>query len=496
MDLIRAQSAKEQLAETIPMTNNVIGTGVGLKYVNGRATDEPAVLVFVEKKYVDDEFKKQAADLEYIPSKIDGVKTDIVEVGKIIPQSLRSMCRPIMPGISIGHKGITAGTLGGFFLDRDNELVMLSNNHVMANENMAVIGDELVQPGPMDAHGNLSRIGTLKAFQRIESNGNLHDSAIGRVDDTIKTGPGVNVFYPSLNRAISNWGTPVVQSPIQKVGRTTGYTNGRVIATNATFTIGYGFGPATFIDCIVCTNMSAGGDSGSVILDMNMNAVGLLFAGSGKVTLATPIARVRDHYGLQLYHSAVKSTVSLNLDTWPDLIDKPTTLYDDGWRTIDNGGKIELFDSHLEIEARTNQACYLEKDINTPFDLARFSVTRGSDLAEVHGPGLALIWSNGFIKMNLQADGQVCATVNKLQYTLPTNGEEKVSMRIKREGKMLCGEYLKDGIWHTVMCIPASIVDGEPKVVRVGKLDQSAEGTNSDPVGETGVSKISDVLYS
>ena len=496
MDFIRAQCAQQQLNDQIPMTNNIIGTGVGLKYVNGRPTPEPAVLVFVQKKYAADEVTKQS-DLEFIPTKVDGVTTDVVEVGHIIPQSLRAKCRPLLPGTSIGHRGITAGTLGGFFTDRDHDLVILSNNHVIANENAAAIGDEIVQPGPMDANGNLSAIANLKSFVRIEASGNLHDSAIAKVSDSLKNGSGINVFYPALNRAISGWADPTIQTPVQKVGRTTGYTNGRIIATNATFTIGYGFGPATFTDCIVCTNMSAGGDSGSVIMDMNMNAVGLLFAGSGKVTLATPISKVRSHYGLEIYNSsAVKSTVSLNLEDWPDLAEKPTTLYSEGWKTIDNGAEIELFDSHLEINACTDQACYKEKEISTPFDLARFSVERCSDESEVYGPGIALHWSNGFIKLNLQANGTICATVNKMQYTMPSNGEPKVSLRINKEGDLLCAQYLNEGVWSTVMCVPASTVEGEPKLIRVGKLDEEGGGKSLCQTGKLGSCKIENLLYS
>jgi len=497
MDFIRAQSAKEALTEQLPMTKNVIGAGVGLKYVNGKATSEPAVVVFVEKKYRGDELIKQS-DIEFIPSKIDGIQTDVIEVGKIVPQiGLRSMCRPLIPGVSVGHKSITAGTLGGFFLDNDNDLIILSNNHVLANENSAAAGDEIVQPGPMDANGNLSRIATLKAFNKIGPNNNHHDSAIARVEDNFKNNGGINVFYPSLNRCLTGWGGAAVQMPVQKVGRTTGYTNGRIIATHATFTIGYGFGPATFVDCIVCTNMSAGGDSGSIILDMDMNAVGLLFAGSGKVTLATPIDKVRDHYGLKMYqNTAVKSTVSLDLEQWPDLLDKPVTLYDKTWRSVDGNGKTELFDSHLEITAKANTPCYWEHEITTPFDLARVTIKRCGDEGETFGPGMAIIWTNGFIKMNLQANGEVCATVNKLQYTVETIGEERVSMRIKKEGKMLCGEYLREGMWVTVMCVPASIVEGEPKLIRVGKLDIDAGGDNNPNDGNENKCEISDLLYS
>jgi hypothetical protein len=47
---------------------------------------------------------------------------------------------------------------------------------------------------------------------------------------------------------------------------------------------------ARFTGQVMTTNMSADGDSGSLIVDKNsQNAVGLLFAGSGIVTIFTPI---------------------------------------------------------------------------------------------------------------------------------------------------------------------------------------------------------------
>jgi len=54
---------------------------------------------------------------------------------------------------------------------------------------------------------------------------------------------------------------------VQKTARTTNYTTGRITAINATVHVGYGGGRvARFIDQIVTTNISAGGDSGSLVL--------------------------------------------------------------------------------------------------------------------------------------------------------------------------------------------------------------------------------------
>jgi hypothetical protein len=81
---------------------------------------------------------------------------------------------------------------------------------------------------------------------------------------------------------------------VQKTGRTTHYTVGRITAISATVDVGYGGGRvARFRDQIVTTNMSAGGDSGSLVTTQDNVAVGLLFAGSSIATIVNQIENVR-----------------------------------------------------------------------------------------------------------------------------------------------------------------------------------------------------------
>ena len=49
---------------------------------------------------------------------------------------------------------------------------------------------------------------------------------------------------------------------------------------------------ATFTNQLMASGMSAGGDSGSAILDEDGLVVGLLYAGSGQATLINPIQTV------------------------------------------------------------------------------------------------------------------------------------------------------------------------------------------------------------
>lgn len=129
--------------------SNVVGVAVGFKESEGVVTDEIAVVVLVEQK-------KPLAALQaqdVIPREIDGMRTDVVEVGVLRAlQGGKARYRPVIPsGVSIGHFKITAGTLGVMVRDKNTgDHFVLSNNHVLANSNDAAIGDPILQPGPID----------------------------------------------------------------------------------------------------------------------------------------------------------------------------------------------------------------------------------------------------------------------------------------------------------------------------------------------------------
>ena len=84
--------------------------------------------------------------------------------------------------------------------------------------------------------------------------------------------------------------------PIRKYGRTTDLTEDAVSVIHATVDVSYGTGKtARFEDQIIAGAMSAGGDSGSLVVHRDQpDAVGLLFAGSDSVTIFSPIEYVLD----------------------------------------------------------------------------------------------------------------------------------------------------------------------------------------------------------
>jgi len=132
---------------------NVVGVGVGYKNVGGDNTGAPSYIVYVEKKVHSSELSRS----HIVPRQIDGLDTDVVEIGVVRMLGVRtSRERPCQPGMSIGHYQSTAGTFGAVVRDRKtNELMVLSNNHVLANgssiqEARAKSGDPILQPGGCD----------------------------------------------------------------------------------------------------------------------------------------------------------------------------------------------------------------------------------------------------------------------------------------------------------------------------------------------------------
>jgi hypothetical protein len=296
--------------------STVMGVAVGVKWSEGEPTGEPAILALVSQKLAKDALPPG----ELVPSAFDGIKTDVLSVGVPLAgrdepqnagiQTLTRRARPARGGSSIGHHLITAGTLGTCVYDllpgasvspprhgtgMPSRYYVLSNNHVLANSNNASLGDPILQPGPFDGGVNpVDRIASLSRFIPIgfgATDNNLVDAAIaeGQFHDLDR-----EVVW---NGPVRGWlpkGKVTVGLAVKKTGRTTSFTVGRVTAVNATIQVNYGSGRvARFVDQIVTTPMSAGGDSGSLIMTLDNLAVGLLFAGSPLSTIANQIEHVR-----------------------------------------------------------------------------------------------------------------------------------------------------------------------------------------------------------
>ena len=140
--------AKSIHLQSLINKTNVVGVGVGYKIEGDQKTNELCVMVLVQDKLPLSALSAEAV----VPKKVDGVRTDVIQVGELRAlQAPTGRFRPAPGGVSIGHYQITAGTLGVVVRDRSTgDRLILSNNHVLANSNDAQIGDPILQPGPYD----------------------------------------------------------------------------------------------------------------------------------------------------------------------------------------------------------------------------------------------------------------------------------------------------------------------------------------------------------
>ncbi|MBI2833192.1 MAG: hypothetical protein HYX76_02035 [Acidobacteria bacterium] len=215
-------------------------------------------------------------------------EVDIRYVGRITKRAAwnRSRQRPLLMGASIGHYRITAGTLGAFVTPLNaNRPCVLSNNHVLADENRGKKGDAVIQPGRFDGGRKGSdTVATLEKFVRVRPDRpNKVDAAVARLRDGIGF-DGRTLRQLGMLRGTAS-GPLDSGTSVSKVGRTTGVSHGRITAFEMdNLVVAYDTGNLRFDDQIEIEGadegpFSAGGDSGSLVVDGAGSAVGLLFAG-------------------------------------------------------------------------------------------------------------------------------------------------------------------------------------------------------------------------
>lgn len=313
-----AASQGASALQDVEGANNIQAVGISeADPESGGAPGEPVLTLYVAEPVDVEQAKAVLVDAMGVSTASDdGVPVNVVHSRHFDAFSHRARYRPAPAGVSIGHCKVTAGTLGGWTRGapgtaRYNRLLLLSNNHVIANSNSATYGDAIIQPGTYDGGkcNAADRIAILERFVPITFTGacNYVDAATGwcwpnlvRRDFIYRAGAGYAYFR------VGN--TPVVGGRnlwVGKTGRTTQLTRGYITDVNWSGRVNYGGGRvAMFCDQIVIRaasgDFSAGGDSGSLIWtwDARRAPVALLFAGGGGYTIANKIHRVMGSLGV------------------------------------------------------------------------------------------------------------------------------------------------------------------------------------------------------
>jgi lysozyme family protein len=307
----------------------IVGVGIGAAHrdfesVGPAGPGAPVLNVYVTEPMSMESVKRVLVD-HYGMGELasDRQPVNVHHTGPIFTVSHVHRERPSPCGISVGHFSITAGTQGVLARGiagsgREKRLLMLSNNHVLANVNDCKAGDPIYQPGPMDlkalglAPSPATQIGILEQWVPIDfSADNVVDCATawcvpGDVrKDFIQQKAGQWSYFTVSNTPIN----AAAESLVGKTGRTTQLTSGRITDVNASISVRYENGRvANFRDQITIVGndgraFSDGGDSGSLIWTWNeaRSPVGLLFAGGRDYTFANKIGHALEALQIELY---------------------------------------------------------------------------------------------------------------------------------------------------------------------------------------------------
>ena len=241
-----------------------------------------------------------------VPERIRGAKTDVIETGRIVARVDSTRYRPLIGGGSIGLcQQASAGTLGVVVRDRaSGSMVALTNWHVIGGGPPGQ--NNVAQPAIID--GGVCAGDAIGPFNRASIGGAV-DCAIADVS-----------LLATQNRiaelgAVRGTAPAELAMPVQKRGRTTGVTHGRITGLDMTVQVTMPDGSGrTFIRQIAIdsnaegTAYLLGGDSGSVSMTYGRQIVGLNFASNeaGTRAFANEIQRVVEALDIEVLVSPPK----------------------------------------------------------------------------------------------------------------------------------------------------------------------------------------------
>ena len=235
---------------------------------------------------------------------LSDAKLDSPPVPERYREGIREHQEVIIGGISGANANLTgqSGTIGYFCtrkskLPRRKEIYLLSNSHVFADLRKTSVdeGDLIMQPSPGEPASNRP-IGILANFSSLKFDAGLKepnhvDAAIAKLWQTHRHNPLIPLIG-ALKGYVEKRDVQIGEA-VRKFGRTTGYTEGTIFSIYLDIWIRYDrTGQSAFFQnqfliepaLPTFTKFVSKGDSGSLVVDAEQHAIGLVFGGMSDAT--------------------------------------------------------------------------------------------------------------------------------------------------------------------------------------------------------------------
>ena len=319
---------KDRASRRLLALPHVNAVGLGGREKNGQPTGEIVLKVFVTRK-------KPAGDLpadDLIPASIEGVPTDVVEMGPLVRTAIvpgakvpvpdqmdETYTMPLQVGVAIVVDAHTEseGTMGCLLRDRtdDTAVYALTNYHVAANDDGKLMLSWRVlqrkEPEPSQLH---EPFGTAAGG----AEDHLRDAAVFRLDPAMKWLPAIrDLGFVKGTHTVTIAEAALQTYQVRKRGARSGVTGGVVIAVGAdgstdgtyhhnAIAIRPNPDPASATQRMIFGDH---GDSGSAVINDSNEVVGLHYAadvGDGlllngfSIPIAAVLAQFKAVEGLDL----------------------------------------------------------------------------------------------------------------------------------------------------------------------------------------------------
>jgi hypothetical protein len=292
--------ARKVLSRSEPWRRSpgIQGFGISRRTTKGKQHRDLALKVYVARKRHFKTLKHPVPRTLSIPGIKGRIRTDVEAIGVVRLQAPGDRERPASPGLGLSQPDATSGTFGCVVRRKGSpELYILSNSHVIADSGLAKLGDPINQPSHQHGGGPNDVIAVFEAAVPLTFSAtgypNLADAAIARVLNQADVNPAIK--FIGVPRGVST--ELRLGMLVQKTGSVTGHTVGTIkdpyfVAALPYKTAGGGASRVGFRDQVLCTRFTDEGDSGALVLNMDVEAVGLHFAGSDSVSIFNRIDTV------------------------------------------------------------------------------------------------------------------------------------------------------------------------------------------------------------
>jgi hypothetical protein len=276
------------------------------------------LIVQVERKLPLVDLKNQ----DIVPQYVEGLKTDVVETGKIYHHVNANKYRPVIGGISCADSNIGAATLGAIVRDSTTGvLVGLTCCHAAGTlfdidyewpsyGNTALSHIKMLQPSPNDGGVIADSLGAPVRAVPLKIGGvgeNIVDSACLTIPHNLSK-TDIKDLYIGPFDFIKSKLDYAPGTIVYKYGRTSGLTQGTIVNTYVNLLVDLGGDDVLYTGQIMMDLDGGPGDSGSVVLTKDSGGwkiLGLYFAGNDTHSFANHILDVADLLQVEAWNGDV-----------------------------------------------------------------------------------------------------------------------------------------------------------------------------------------------